>query len=720
MANRVLRPRQTSTAAVVSQTPLKHAMSETVVGRRSLPRSAKVQAEHEGYKSQLFSPDERHVVRKKSNEMTPAAKISQKIASVLTIESPESHSNSRRSLSGTRRRETAYRSLDFSQSVKKTQCEPLFESMEIEHDENVPPIGDTVGRRLQRTTVKPIPSDSQVSIRTPLKMKITKSGNNARVSSSTVKSRSSSATKLRCTRAPDDAEILPITVRFRSVLQRNDGSLEYRTVGSESPWGMKRPVARIIPARLKLSKLDLETEQDSPFSVNECEKSSLSEDYSSDDSDEIDDSLLYSDEKLDIISNQRRKSSSRKSILFKTTTPFVSSKPRNGLQKTKKDKGKVGMLENLRLRLHTADVPERMPCREEESQEVERFILDAISTHGTSSAMYISGVPGTGKTATVMSVVKQLSRNKSCNKFTFVAVNAMELIDPKTIFVGIYNQIVDKPIRISPQAARRKLNTMFEAADKHRPPIVILVDELDQLCTKKQELIYDIFNWTSVELARVSVIAIANTLDLPERMLSQRVTSRIGAARICFQPYEFQQIEHIIHDKLKESVNTVEVEAIQFAARKVAAVTGDLRKAMDVLRHAIEIAIEKGSKRLLVEHVLCATREASSTLLVHFVKGLSKHALLLFRSAVFLAEKTEDFTFAELHAQYISYAALIEGIEPLVESTLLSLVGQLCSIRLLVSSKGSHILRRRIRLGMSYQDAQSAIRIRENADKKIY
>lgn len=89
--------------------------------------------------------------------------------------------------------------------------------------------------------------------------------------------------------------------------------------------------------------------------------------------------------------------------------------------------------------------------------------------------------------------------------------------------------------------------------DKRRPPIVILVDELDQLCTKKQEvrggcvlsrrfgvlekrlwqqrssfqLIYDIFNWTSVESARVSVMAIANTLDLPERMLSQRITSRI-------------------------------------------------------------------------------------------------------------------------------------------------------------------------------------------------
>ncbi|VDM51795.1 unnamed protein product [Angiostrongylus costaricensis] len=593
MANRVLRPRQTPTAAVVSQTPLKDAMSEAVVGRRSLPRSAKVQAEREGYKSQLFSSDERHVAKKK-NEMTPATKISHKIASTEFVYLRDSHF-----------------------------CFSFVLGFDIESFQ-----------------------------------------------------------------LANHYNIFEITVRFRSVLQRNDGSLEYHTVGPESPWGMKRPVARIIPAKMKLSKLDLEVERDSPSSVVECEESSSSEDYSSVDSDEIDDSSLYSDEELDVISDQRRKSNSRKSILSKTTTLFASSKPRNGLQKTKKDTGKAGMLENLHLRLHTADVPERMLCREE---------VGLINY----SRFYF--------------IVKQLIRNKSCNKFTFAAVNAMELTDPKTIFVEIYNQIVDNPVRISPQAARRKLNTMFEIADKHRPPIVILVDELDQLCTKKQELIYDIFNWASVESARVSVIAIANTLDLPERMLSQRVTSRLGAARICFQPYEFQQIEHIILDRLKEAVNTVEVEAIQFAARKVAAVTGDLRKAMDILRHAIEIAIEKGSKRLLVEHVsslIVKARFITFSLCSFFGKVLE---LLTY----IMAEKTEDFTFAELHAQYISFAALIEGIEPLVESTLLSLIGQLCSTRLLVSSKGSHILRRRIRLGMPYQDAQSAIRIRENADKKM-
>ncbi|KAK6057019.1 hypothetical protein COOONC_05466 [Cooperia oncophora] len=292
--------------------------------------------------------------------------------------------------------------------------------------------------------------------------------------------------------------------------------------------------------------------------------------------------------------------------------------------------------------------------------------------------MYISGVPGTGKTATVVSVVKQLSQNKSCPKFSFVYVNAMEFVEPKKIFVAIYNQITENEKRISAEAARRKLNRMFEMSDKRRPPIVILVDELDQLCTKKQE----------------------------------------GAARICFQPYEFQQIECIIRDRLKESANAIDEGAVQFAARKVAAVTGDLRRAMDLLRRAIEIAVEQGAKKLLVEHVLSATREASSTLLVHFVKGLSKHGLLLFRSAIALAEKRDDFSFAELHAQYLSFATNLEGIEPLVESMLILLVGQLCSTKLLVQASGNHMLRRRIRLGMSYQDAQSAIRIRENANKE--
>lgn len=42
--------------------------------------------------------------------------------------------------------------------------------------------------------------------------------------------------------------------------------------------------------------------------------------------------------------------------------------------------------------------------------------------------------------------------------------------------------------RVSGPAARKRLNALFECVDRSRPPVLMLVDELDQLSTKKQEV----------------------------------------------------------------------------------------------------------------------------------------------------------------------------------------------------------------------------------------
>jgi len=51
--------------------------------------------------------------------------------------------------------------------------------------------------------------------------------------------------------------------------------------------------------------------------------------------------------------------------------------------------------------------------------------------------------------------------------------------------------------------------------------------QLDLLWTKKQSVIYNIFDWPTRRDARLVVVAIANTMDLPERMLISRVASRL-------------------------------------------------------------------------------------------------------------------------------------------------------------------------------------------------
>ena len=55
------------------------------------------------------------------------------------------------------------------------------------------------------------------------------------------------------------------------------------------------------------------------------------------------------------------------------------------------------------------------------------------------------------------------------------------------------------------------------------------MDELDQLVTTKQEVVYNFFNWPTQVKSKLVVIAVANTMDLPERVMSGRVRSRLGS-----------------------------------------------------------------------------------------------------------------------------------------------------------------------------------------------
>ncbi len=55
------------------------------------------------------------------------------------------------------------------------------------------------------------------------------------------------------------------------------------------------------------------------------------------------------------------------------------------------------------------------------------------------------------------------------------------------------------------------------------------MDELDQLMTTKQDVVYNFFNWPTLAGSKLVVLAVANTMDLPERVMSGRVRSRLGA-----------------------------------------------------------------------------------------------------------------------------------------------------------------------------------------------
>ena len=85
-------------------------------------------------------------------------------------------------------------------------------------------------------------------------------------------------------------------------------------------------------------------------------------------------------------------------------------------------------------------------------------------------------------------------------------------------------------------------------------------------------------------------------MDLPERTLSNKISSRLGLTRITFPGYTHAQLMEIITSRLSNVPgDIVDADAIQFAARKVAAVSGDARRALDICRRAVEIAEQQAT-----------------------------------------------------------------------------------------------------------------------------
>ena len=109
------------------------------------------------------------------------------------------------------------------------------------------------------------------------------------------------------------------------------------------------------------------------------------------------------------------------------------------------------------------------------------------------------------------------------------------------------------------------------------------MDELDYLVTKKQTVMYNFFDWPNRPHSKLIVLAIANTMDLPERMLTNRISSRIGLKRINFQPYGYKQLIKIVEERLR-GLDVMDPAAVELCARKVGAVSGDARRALDLCR----------------------------------------------------------------------------------------------------------------------------------------
>ncbi|XP_006879867.1 PREDICTED: origin recognition complex subunit 1 [Elephantulus edwardii] len=375
----------------------------------------------------------------------------------------------------------------------------------------------------------------------------------------------------------------------------------------------------------------------------------------------------------------------------------------------------ANVLEEARLRLHVSAVPESLPCREQEYQDIYNFVESKL-LDCTGGCMYISGVPGTGKTATVHEVIRSLQQAAQENdvpSFQYIEVNGMKLTEPHQIYVQILQKLTGQKATAS--HAAQLLTKRFCTHSLPQETTVLLVDELDLLWTQKQDVMYNLFDWPTHKEARLVVLTIANTMDLPERMMMNRVASRLGLTRMSFQPYTHSQLQQILMSRLKH-VKAFEDDAIQLVARKVAALSGDARRCLDICRRATEICEfsqqKPGSPGLVtVAHLIEAVNEMFSSSYIAAIKNSSvlEQGFLRAVLAEFRRSGLEEATFQQVYSQHMDLCRM-EGLPYPTMSETMAVCSRLGACRLLLVEPSKNDLLLRVRLNISQDDVLYALK----------
>ncbi|KAJ3347652.1 AAA ATPase [Entophlyctis luteolus] len=305
--------------------------------------------------------------------------------------------------------------------------------------------------------------------------------------------------------------------------------------------------------------------------------------------------------------------------------------------------------------------PGRLVGREKERAAIVEFLESAAhrARHCNDSdagqSLYVSGVPGTGKSAMIDQLLDEFTSNQTDGSQYLVAkINCMQFNDAKSVYRKIMsefgiNECAFGTISAEPYRTLERAFGYMEGGDKiaksssasnpkkrtqhslkkapHDTTVHILVlDEIDQLATRDNAVLYRIFEWTTLPNTSLVLIGIANALDLLQRHLPRLDGMPRGPQLLNFTPYTPGEISEIIKGRLRmahaalsvgkqsdTSAEEVQVKAqppfmqataIELCARKAAG-TGDLRKALDLVRLSLEV-VESELKKSTTKPVLSA------------------------------------------------------------------------------------------------------------------